>query len=77
MSLATDYPSFVVEVATLLEVPVAELGADDSLLDFGLDSVRLMSLVERLRAAGASVSFEQLAESPTLRSFAAHLGLHP
>ena len=77
MSLPTDYPSFVGEVAELLEVAPAELGADDSLLDFGLDSIRLMSLVERLRAAGVAVSFDQLAESPTLRNFAAHLGLKP
>jgi bifunctional isochorismate lyase / aryl carrier protein len=77
MSLPTDYPSFVSEVAELLEMTPSELGADDSLLDFGLDSIRLMSLVERLRGSGVPVSFEQLAESPTLRSFAAHLGLAP
>lgn len=77
MNMPTSYAAFAREVAGLLEVDASELGADDSLLDWGLDSIRLMSLVERLRNAGIEVSFEQLAEQPTLRSFAGHLGLAP
>lgn len=45
------------------------LGLDDSLLDFGLDSVRLMILVDRLQQAGADVGFADLAERPTLRAW--------
>nr|ASV47083.1 isochorismatase [uncultured bacterium] len=58
------------EVVDLLGEPV---GADDDLLDAGLDSIRLMSLVERLRAGGHQVSFVELAETPTVNAWAALL----
>ncbi|MCA0353547.1 MAG: isochorismatase family protein [Chloroflexi bacterium] len=45
---------------------VESIGADDNLLDWGLDSVRLMTLAERWRAAGCEVGFAELAETPTL-----------
>ncbi|WP_157660797.1 isochorismatase family protein [Burkholderia ubonensis] len=54
------------QVAHSLGVPVAGLRAGDNLLDCGLDSVRLMMLVETWRAAGHDVTFVQLAEQPTL-----------
>lgn len=54
------------EVAALLAVPAADLPEDDNLLYNGLDSIRLMSLVERWRRAGATISFVELAEQPTL-----------
>jgi bifunctional isochorismate lyase / aryl carrier protein len=34
-------------VVTLLQMPVADLGADDHLLHAGSDSISLMSLIER------------------------------
>jgi len=58
------------EVAEVLGEPVAD---DDDLLDAGLDSIRLMALVERLRAAGHEVSFVELAEQPTVAAWAALL----
>jgi bifunctional isochorismate lyase/aryl carrier protein len=58
------------EVAELLEVAPEEIGDDDSLLDWGLDSLRVMTLVERWRSEGVEVSFVALAEEPTLRGFA-------
>ncbi|MRG97502.1 isochorismatase family protein [Polyangium spumosum] len=54
------------EVADLLERPVSDIQSGDSLLDLGLDSIRLMTLVERLRAAGIDISFVELAERATL-----------
>lgn len=53
-------------VAALLGMPAAELAEDENLLYAGLDSIRLMSLVERWRRAGAGVTFVELAEAPTL-----------
>ncbi|MDI1481028.1 isochorismatase family protein [Polyangium sp. y55x31] len=54
------------EVAELLECPASDIRSGDSLLDLGLDSIRLMTLVERLRAAGIDISFVELAERATL-----------
>ena len=77
MSLPQSYVALVAEIAALIEIDAAELPVDGSLLDYGLDSVRLMTLVERLRADGVEVGFEELAETPTLRAFATRLGLSP
>ncbi|MFD7658827.1 phosphopantetheine-binding protein [Actinosynnema sp. NPDC059797] len=55
------------DVADLLGIEPAELDADADLLDLGLDSMRIMSLVERWRAAGATgLEFADLAEDPRL-----------
>ncbi|WP_028311813.1 isochorismatase family protein [Derxia gummosa] len=63
------------EVAALLDLPSDELGADDNLLDAGLDSIRLMALVERWRAAGAAgLEFVHLAAAPTLARWLDRLG---
>ncbi|CAM5649170.1 Isochorismatase [Streptomyces avidinii] len=58
------------DVAEVLYAEPAEVLVDESLLDQGLDSIRLMTLVERWRAEGARVSFVDLAERPTLRAWA-------
>jgi bifunctional isochorismate lyase/aryl carrier protein len=54
------------EVARLLQMPASDLRTDDHLLHAGLDSIRLMSLVERWRRGGSSLTFVDLAEKPTL-----------
>jgi bifunctional isochorismate lyase/aryl carrier protein len=54
------------EVARLLHLPAPEIAEDDILFDLGLDSMRLMSLVERWKGAGATLSFMSLAQQPTL-----------
>ncbi|RJS19770.1 isochorismatase [Corallococcus sp. H22C18031201] len=54
------------DVAELLQQSAADLGDDDNLLDRGLDSIRIMSLVERWRSTGAEVTFVDLAERPSL-----------
>jgi bifunctional isochorismate lyase/aryl carrier protein len=53
------------EVAGVLRMPVEEIGPDDNLLDHGIDSIRIMSLVERWRRAGREVTFVALADKPT------------
>lgn len=53
------------DVADVLGEDPADIEDDDNLVDVGLDSVRLMSLVERWRAThGVEVSFVELAEKP-------------
>ncbi len=57
-------------IAEVLDIPAADIADDDNLLDHGLDSVRVMSLVETWRADGASVAFVDFAETPTVEAWA-------
>jgi bifunctional isochorismate lyase/aryl carrier protein len=57
-------------VAEVLEEPAADIGDHDDLLDRGLDSIRLMNLVERWRELGITTSFVDLAETPTVSAWA-------
>ncbi|MEW2524131.1 phosphopantetheine-binding protein [Streptomyces sp. NPDC047071] len=62
------------DVAELLDCDPAEIAPDDNLMDHGLDSVRIMTLIERWRAAGAAaVEFPDLAERPELGHWTALL----
>ncbi|QFU90380.1 phosphopantetheine-binding protein [Amycolatopsis sp. YIM 10] len=61
------------DVAGLLGCDEAELTPDADLLDLGLDSIRIMGLIERWRAAGATVEFADLAEQPQLAHWTAVL----
>lgn len=54
------------DVATILMMPASDIHASDNLLDLGLDSIRLMTLLEKWRAQGAKVDFVELAEAATL-----------
>jgi bifunctional isochorismate lyase/aryl carrier protein len=56
----------IAAVSEQLQIPVHEIELHDDLLMLGLDSVRLMTLVGKWQAYGAKVSFEDLAEQPTL-----------
>lgn len=55
-----------VDVAEMLHRLPNELHDDEDVFESGMESIRLMSLVERWREAGADVSFVDLAENPTL-----------
>ncbi|MFI6866085.1 phosphopantetheine-binding protein [Nocardia sp. NPDC050406] len=58
------------DVAAALGVSADELTDETNLLDAGLDSVRIMSLVEKWRAAGYEhVDFPSLAADPVLGSW--------
>lgn len=57
------------QIANLLSISVDELTMDDSLLDFGLDSIRMMSLVSSWQQSGLSVTFMDLATSPKVNEW--------
>jgi len=65
------------ELAELLDesedVPIAP---HESLFDRGLDSIRLMTLVDRLQRRGAAITFGDLAEQPTLHAWATLIEHH-
>lgn len=64
------------EVAVVLELPASDLLLDDNLLYEGLDSIRLMSLVERWQRAGCKLGFVELAAQPTLLQWWAMFQAH-
>ncbi|HEX2130786.1 MAG TPA: phosphopantetheine-binding protein [Actinophytocola sp.] len=57
------------DVAELLHRHPDEGSDTDDLFECGLDSLRLVALLERWRAAGVDVDFVELAERPTLASW--------
>ncbi|WP_168121307.1 isochorismatase family protein [Paenibacillus sp. HB172176] len=63
------------QVAALLDTEPRSLEDQDDLIEeHGLDSIRLMSLVETWRREGAESSFAELAERPTLKEWSELLG---
>lgn len=65
------------DVADLLACDPSEIDPAEDLLDRGLDSVRLMALVERWREAGAAdLEFPDLAEQPELGHWITLLEAH-
>lgn len=54
------------DTANILELGVDELDLDADLSDLGLDSVRLMMLVDQWRSDGCEVDFVDLASAPVL-----------
>jgi bifunctional isochorismate lyase/aryl carrier protein len=57
------------DVAAALSEPVSSLDDDENLVDLGLDSIRIMSLVELWRGSGFTASYVDLAEEPTLTAW--------
>jgi bifunctional isochorismate lyase/aryl carrier protein len=72
-SLQTRLPASMAElksmIATSLKIPASDLQDEDNLLDWGLDSIRIMSLLENWRRAGLELTFMTLAEQPTLAAW--------
>ncbi|MEV0294826.1 phosphopantetheine-binding protein [Nocardia sp. NPDC050710] len=54
------------DLVEVLFVDPDELDEDVDLTDLGLDSLRLNTLLDRWRAAGARIGFADLAERPVL-----------
>lgn len=54
------------DVAELLHRCPDEGSDVENLFECGLDSIRLLTLLERWREAGVEISFIELAETPTL-----------
>ncbi|TSD46839.1 isochorismatase [Rhodococcus sp. KBS0724] len=69
MSSSVDRARIVRDVAEVLSMRVEQLGDDTDLTDEGLDSVRLMMLVEQWRADGADADFAELAEEQTINAW--------
>lgn len=65
------------DVARLLDVPVDDVGVDDDLVESGLDSVRMMSLVNEWNSGGIELSFADLVERPTIAAWAGVLSARP
>ncbi|MQS10258.1 isochorismatase family protein [Streptomyces sp. IF17] len=66
------------DVADLLGEDPADLPVDENLADHGLDSIRLMSLLERWRVEyGVDLAFPDLAEEPVIERWAALLTPRP
>ncbi|MFF3557957.1 phosphopantetheine-binding protein [Streptomyces tsukubensis] len=57
--------AFRADLAEFLHQHPDEVDLDESPLDAGLDSLRITTLAERWRSAGAEVSFVELAERTT------------
>lgn len=56
-------------IADLLYEPPSAIADDEDLIEFGLDSVRVMTLVEQWRRHGVEVTFVELAENPTVAAW--------
>jgi aryl carrier-like protein len=57
------------DVAELLYQDSDEVTDTADLMQSGLDSIRILTLVERWRAAGARISFVELADAPTVAAW--------
>ena len=68
-----DRTTVLADTARILDIDVDELDPSASLVDQGLDSVRLMALVEQWRSAGIEVAFGDLASAPDLQRWIAPL----
>ncbi|GAA2213768.1 hypothetical protein GCM10009850_092310 [Nonomuraea monospora] len=58
------------EIAELLYVEPEEIGLDEDLVDAGLDSIRVMTLIERWQRDGRTIGFPELVEQPTIAAWA-------
>lgn len=74
MTTGPDLASIRRDVAELLYVTPEELDDGEDLFAAGLDSVRILVLVEQWRDAGLRVSFTELAERATLAGWLGLLG---
>jgi len=63
---AITFDSMRDDIARILHEDPQDIPADESLIDFGLDSIRAMALAARWRDAGAQVEFSDMAANPTL-----------
>ncbi|MGE7623462.1 isochorismatase family protein [Viridibacillus sp. NPDC096237] len=58
-----------IQIADLLGESPSDIGDNENLVDIGMDSIRMMSLVEILRGKGAEINFMQMAEKTTIAAW--------
>ncbi|TXH42970.1 MAG: isochorismatase family protein [Burkholderiaceae bacterium] len=58
---------WMTQLHRLLQLPEGSFTADDALTDWGLDSIRLMAIVEMARQSGLSLGFPELAQAASAR----------
>ena len=71
MAIQTD---FTIEqlrafIASYVTEPMNTISDEDYLLDVGIDSITLMTIVEELRQKGFPLTFIQLADEPTIQAW--------
>ncbi|MGM9948640.1 MAG: phosphopantetheine-binding protein [Lysinibacillus sp.] len=71
MTIQTDFT--IEQLRKLIEPyvsePMDEISDDDYLLDAGIDSITIMSVVEELRQQGILVTFIQMADHPSIKAW--------
>ncbi|HJE90555.1 MAG TPA: phosphopantetheine-binding protein [Dietzia timorensis] len=72
--MALSEQRIIDDVAAILEVDASTISRDTTLSDAGLDSLRMVMLVENWRAEGNEVDFQELISLPTLGQWIDALG---
>ena len=72
-SVAGAHPGLDMDIqqwlSDLLETPLDTIKPTDNLADWGMDSMRLMRIVDTLKQRGIELDFIQLAQTPTLAAW--------
>ena len=71
MTIQTD---FTIEqlralITPFVTEPMDTISDEDYLLDVGIDSITMMTIVEELRQKGFPLTFIQLADNPTIKGW--------
>lgn len=72
--MALSEQRIIDDVAQILEVDAATISRETTLADAGLDSLRMVMLVENWRSEGNDVDFQELISLPTLGQWIDALG---
>ena len=72
--MALSEQRIIDDVAQILEVDTDTISRETALADAGLDSLRMVMLVENWRSEGNEVDFQELISLPTLGQWIDALG---
>lgn len=67
--MAFTFDRLRADIAAILHEEPAEIGPDDNLMDLGLDSMRVMTLLLKWQEEGMKADFAALAEHATLQGW--------